>query len=235
MNSKKVLALSLILVLSLSVMAFGDDHVTKVEAFLAGNLNFNVDGEQWVPKDVDGSDLTPIIYKDRTYIPVRSLLEDKGVTVGYEAETRTVLLDYSTMAEIKPIDKASPLLMTAVMPDDGGGGGKATFKELSIKKNPNFEIETMEMTQEMNFDLSADAEIVIDGRKVETSIDELLAAESKWNLDATTMKINVETGLVEMISISTHDPDEAVASKIDIDGTIEISCCPLKIKIIVNF
>jgi hypothetical protein len=118
MNKRNILVLGIILVLSISVIAFGDSPVAKVEAFLAGDLNFNVDGEQWVPKDVDGSDLTPIIYKDRTYIPVRSLLEDKGVTVGYEAESRTVLLDYSTMNLMKPIDKASPLLMTSVISVD---------------------------------------------------------------------------------------------------------------------
>jgi len=237
MNTRKVLALSLVLVLSISVFAFGDDHVTKVEAFLAGDLNFDVDGEAWVPKDVDGSDLTPIIYKDRTYIPVRSLLEDKGVTVGYEADTRTVLLDYSTINVAKPIDKASPLLFDTLMADGSGGGsggGKVSYEEFSVEKNPNFDIESMEMTQEMNFDLDADADIILDGRSLEKSIDELLASENEWKLNSAKLLINQETGLVERIDISSGGSDAAAAA-IDIDVTLKITCCPLKATLIISF
>jgi hypothetical protein len=236
MNTRKVLALSLILILSVSVFAFGDDHVTKVEAFLAGDLNFNVDGEQWSPKDVDGSDLTPIIYKDRTYIPVRSLLEDKGVTVGYEADTRTVLLDYSTINIAKPIDKATPLLFDTMMVEGGGGGaGKVSMKELSIKKNPDFDIDSMEMTQEMNFSLSEEAKIVIDDRMIESSLDEILKSESSWNMNSAVLSINEETGEVEKISISTIDADDGSpnAAKIDID--IKISWPPWKVTITISF
>lgn len=235
MNTKKVLALSLILILSVSIFAFGDDHVTKVEAFLAGDLNFNVDGETWVPKDVDGSDLTPIIYKDRTYIPVRSLLEDKGVTVGYEADTRTVLLDYSTINIAKPIDKASPLLYDTLMIEGGGGGaGKVSLEEFTVEKNPNFNMSSMEMTQEMNFDLDADADIILDGRNLETSIDELLASENEFKLDSAKLLINKDTGLVERINISSSGSDDAAAA-LDIDVTLKITCCPLKATLIINF
>lgn len=235
MNSRKILALSLVLILSISVFAFGDDHVTKVEAFLAGDLNFDVDGEAWVPKDVDGSELTPIIYKDRTYIPVRSLLEDKGVTVGYEADTRTVLLDYSTINVVKPIDKSSPLIFDTLMVEGpGGGSGKATFKEFSVEKNTNFDIESMEMTQEMNFDLDADADIILDGRALETSIDELLANETEWKLNSAKLLINQESGLVERINISSGGADAAAAA-IDIDVKLKITCCPLKATLIISF
>lgn len=239
MNKRKVLALSLILILSVSVIAFGDNHVTKVEAFLAGDLNFNVDGQQWSPKDVDGSDLTPIIYKDRTYIPVRSLLEDKGVTVGYEAESRTVLLDYSTINVAKPIDKASPLLMTSVMARDEDSDGDGIddgmeYKELTIEKNPDFDIDSMEMTQEMSLNLSEKVEIEIDGRMIESSIDELLASETEWKLEASKFMINEETGLVEKINISSGGADAAAAA-IDIDVKLKITCCPLKATLIINF
>jgi hypothetical protein len=234
MNTRKVLALSLILILSVSVFAFGDDHVTKVEAFLAGDLNFNVDGEQWSPKDVDGSDLTPIIYKDRTYIPVRSLLEDKGVTVGYEADTRTVLLDYSTINVAKPIDKASPLIFDTLMVKGGGGAGKVSMKELSIQKNPDFGLESMEMIQEISLNLSEKVEIEIDGRMIESSIDELVASETEWSLDASKFMINEETGLVEKINISSGGAD-AAAAEIDIDVKLKITCCPLKATLIISF
>ena len=240
MNTRKVLALSLILILSISVFAFGDDHVTKVEAFLAGDLNFNVDGEQWSPKDVDGSDLTPIIYKDRTYIPVRSLLEDKGVTVGYEAESRTVLLDYSTINVTKPIDKASPLLMTTLMvrDDDSDGDGiddGMEYKELKIEKNPDFDIDSMEMTQEMSLNLSEKTELIVDGRMIEGSLDELLKSEISWDTESAVFTINEETNEVEKMSISTIDSDEATPGAAKIDIKVEVSWPPWKVKITITF
>jgi len=124
MKTNKLLIIIFTLVLVFSVVGFGNEAIEKIEAYLVSDLKFEVDGEEWSPKDVDGSPLIPLNFKGRTYVPVRSLLEDKGVTVGYEADTRTVLLDYST---IKPIDKASPLLMTVSKDGTGGGSGKATF------------------------------------------------------------------------------------------------------------
>jgi len=238
MNKRKVLALSMILILSISVIAFGDNHVTKVEAFLAGDLNFNVDGEQWSPKDVDGSDLTPIIYKDRTYIPVRSLLEDKGVTVGYEAESRTVLLDYSTINVSKPIDKASPLLMTSVMINDDDSDGDDIddgYQELTLEKNSNFEVEAMEMTQEMNFDLSEKVELEIDGRMIEGRLDELFESKSSWDMKSAVLSINQETGAVEKMSISTIDSDEETPGAAKLDIKVEVSWPPWKVKVTINF
>jgi len=235
MSKRKILVLGIILVLSISVIAFGDNHVTKVEAFLAGDLNFNVDGEQWVPKDVDGSDLTPIIYNDRTYIPVRSLLEDKGVTVGYEAESRTVLIDYSTIDDItqppiifdapgaeKSIDKASPLLMTTltVRDDDSDGDGisdGSEHKEITLKKNPDFDLKALEMTQEINFNLSESAVIEIDGKRTEMSLDELIATKTSWDTESAVFTINKETNAVEKMSVSTLTSDEAADDVIALD------------------
>ncbi|MGM0379824.1 MAG: stalk domain-containing protein [Bacillota bacterium] len=232
MNKRKFLAISMVLLLSISVIAFSDDHIEKIEAYLSDDLNFNVDGEKWEPKDVDGSDLSPILYNDRTYVPVRSLLENKGVTVGYEAETRTVLLDYSTIDIAKPIDKATPLIYDTKM-IEGGGAGKATFKELKIEKNPNFDIGSMEMTQEMNFTLSDDIVINVDGRKIDMNIDQLENNLYSWGMNSANLRINQETGNVEKINISSLNSDEAAAA--DIDIKIEIICCPLEAIITVNF
>lgn len=53
-----------------------------------------VDGEYWQPRDLDGTILYPIIYNGRSYVPVRALLENKGVKVDYDAVERTIILDY---------------------------------------------------------------------------------------------------------------------------------------------
>lgn len=234
MNKRKIISITLILALSISVFAFGDSHIAKVEAYLAGDLNFNVDGEQWQPKDTDGSDLTPIIYNDRTYIPVRSLLEDKGVTVGYEAATRTVLIDYSTI-NIKPIDKASPLIFDKVMVEGGGGAGKVSMEELTIKKNPDFSLDSMEMTSEMNFNLNESAEIEVDGITLEGSIDEIIQSQGTWSMDAATLDINEETGEVEKLSISTMDSDVSSDNALKLDIVIEITVGGVTITITVKY
>src|SRR6056297_3837803 len=129
MKTNKLLIIIFTLVLVFSVVGFGNEAIEKIEAYLVSDLKFEVDGEEWSPKDVDGSPLIPLNFKGRTYVPVRSLLEDKGVTVGYEANTRTVLLDYSTM---KPIDKASPLLMTVAHNGDVDGDG---IDDLTLERN----------------------------------------------------------------------------------------------------
>jgi len=90
------------------------------------------------------------------------------------------------------------------------------------------------MTQEMNFELDADADIILDGRSLEKSIDELLASENEWKLNSAKLLINQETGLVERIDISSGGSDAAAAA-IDIDVTLKITCCPLKATLIISF
>lgn len=68
--------------------------VQNINAQLANDMGFMVDGEMWQPKDVDGSLLSPIIYNGRSYVPVRALLEAKGVQVSYDEKTRTIILVY---------------------------------------------------------------------------------------------------------------------------------------------
>lgn len=226
---KKLLAMTLIAVLALSAIVYAADHVTKIEAYLVNDLNFNVDGSSWSPKEVDGSPLTPIIYNDRTYVPVRSLLEDKGVTVGFDADSRTVILDYST---IKHIDKSTPLLMQAIPSTTGGGGaGKATFRI-----NPDFEAVSIPMEQEYSFDLAQDAMIMVDGKEIEGSILELMMLAESWNMKSIEMDIDEASGEVKsasIISIGDSLDDQALARKIEVD--IEISGPPFKIKIRIRF
>lgn len=225
---KTLFAMTLIAVLTLSAVVYAADHVTKIEAYLVNDLNFNVDGSNWSPKDVDGTPLIPIIYNDRTYVPVRSLLEDKGVTVGFDSDTRTVILDYST---IKYIDKSTPLLMQASSMSSGGGAGKVTFKI-----NPDFESIVIPMEQEFSFDIAQDAVIMVDGKKIVGSIDELMKLAEGWNMKSIEMDIDDSSGAVKsasIVSIGDSVEDQELARKIDV--TIEISGPPFKITITIRF
>ncbi len=226
---KKLFVMTLIAVLTLSAVVYAADHVTKIEAYLVNDLNFNVDGSSWSPKEVDGSPLTPIIYNDRTYVPVRSLLEDKGVTVGFDADSRTVILDYSTMDYI---DKSTPLLMQSLAaPTGGGGAGKATFRI-----NPDFEPIAIPMEQEYSFDMAQDAMIMVDGKEIEGSIDELMMLAENWNMKSIELDIDEASGAVKSASITSigdSEEDQALARKFGIE--IEISGPPWKIKITIKF
>jgi hypothetical protein len=224
----KLLAVLLIALLMFSVVVYAAEDITKIEAYLVSDFKFSVDGSSWSPKDVDGSPLTPIIYKERTYVPVRSLLEDKGVTVGFDGNTRTVILDYSTF---KHIDKSTPLLMQAVPETGGGGAGKVSFR-----MNPDFESIKIPMEQEYSFDLAQDAMIMVDGVEVSGSMDELMKIAETWTMKSIDMDIDVASGAVKsasILSIGDSDEDQALARKIGIE--IEISGPPFKIKITIKF
>lgn len=88
------LIIVLVLILSFSVVSLGAVVVEKIDAYRADDMKFQVDGEMWQPKDVDGSPLAPIIYNNRSYVPVRALLEEKDVKVGFNEDSRTIILDY---------------------------------------------------------------------------------------------------------------------------------------------
>ncbi len=97
MKIKRFLMILIAVLMSVSVVAFGAVTILKVQATLASDLKFLVDGSVWSPKDVDGSALTPLLYNGRNYVPARAFLEDKGITVGYEKDTKTVQIDYQQL------------------------------------------------------------------------------------------------------------------------------------------
>lgn len=66
--------------------------VQQISANLATDIQFTVKGKAWAPKDADGSALYPIIYNDRTYLPVRAVGDALGVKVDWNNDTRTVIL-----------------------------------------------------------------------------------------------------------------------------------------------
>lgn len=190
-------------VLLISATAAGAVSITRIEAYLAEDFNFRVDGEAWSPKDVDGSDLTPIVYNDRTYVPVRSLLEEKGVGVDWDDDTRTVILDYST---IKEIDKASPLLLIndfgdTDSDDDGLDDGTETYL---VRGNPVYEDDgNVSVNPMYEFAVNNDTRIWVDGEKLTSSIDVLIRLKSQWEASETNVAVDSESGVARTVVITT--------------------------------
>ncbi len=80
--------------------------VQTITASLANDFKFTLNGEAWTPKDADGSTMAPIVYNDRTYLPARAIAEALGITVGWDAETRTVILgEPAAPVEEEPVEE----------------------------------------------------------------------------------------------------------------------------------
>ena len=232
MKANKLFIIILALVLVFSIVGFGNELIEKVEAYLVSDLNFEVDGEDWSPKDVDGSPLTPLNFNGRTYVTVRSLLEDKGVTVGYEDDTRTVLLDYSTM---KHLDKSSPYLAKALVDDDPMGAGMWGRIVYTIEKNPNFKLDSINMKQEITLEVSEDGKVYSwgDNRREEMSLKELASSDETLSIEKANFEINQETGLVTSMELYQSEENARLADGIHI--TIEVTHDPFKIHIIIEW
>lgn len=233
MKNKHILLIMIAVLLSFSLITFGADSMQKIQATMSGELKFLVDGQSWSPKDVDGSSLTPLLYNGRTYIPVKALLEDKGVTVGYDATNKTVLIDYST---ITGIEKSSPVLIKDVMASSGMGAGKATFKEFTITKNRELSPSAFHGELTYTYDLADNAVIMVDGKPIDMTLTDLAKAGTKWTM-GDSIRLGHDTALGNSLSSVEFTTDngqgESLNSKITI--TVEISYPPLRIKITVKF
>lgn len=94
MKRKVVLSFIMVAVItaSMTVGAFAAENLTEIKAYLNASLKFNLDGELWSPKDIEGNDVLPITYNGTTYLPVRSSAEALGLSVGWDDTTQTVTL-----------------------------------------------------------------------------------------------------------------------------------------------
>lgn len=81
---KKFLLFTLIFMLLLSsVSAFGAaDYITVV-----------IDGEELVPKDVNGNIVRPILQKGTTYLPVRAVAGALNLTIEWDSATKSVFIN----------------------------------------------------------------------------------------------------------------------------------------------
>ncbi|WP_179151854.1 stalk domain-containing protein [Oceanobacillus senegalensis] len=95
---KKVVAtaLSLTLVFGIAIGVSAAPVLEKVSAHLHHTMNFVLDGQEWTPTGQDGRDLTPIVYEETTYLPVRAVGEAVGIAVDWDQETQSVILGERT-------------------------------------------------------------------------------------------------------------------------------------------
>lgn len=230
MKTKVSFIIALVLILSLSLVSFGEMGIEELKAFMAKDMKFEVNGQMWQPEDVDGSPLYPIIYNGRSYVPLRSLLEDRDVDVDYDADRRTILIN----DPIDPDDeweeenkKQEPPKDTPQAPDYEPPLGKKSspfYVQTSeiggpYKEWPNYDIlfESLEtqvgpgMTTTIELDLADDAMFMVNGK--ETSLKELKEGQVDYYFiinpkDKITLGVDDKTKLVKSLAMDLK-PREA--------------------------
>jgi hypothetical protein len=91
-KKKLILIVTIFMVFSFASGVFASSTVQAITAYLAGDFKFTLNGESWQPRDVNGSEMSPIVYQNRTYLPVRAIGEALGVNIGWIDATRTVVI-----------------------------------------------------------------------------------------------------------------------------------------------
>jgi hypothetical protein len=241
MKSKISVIIVAVLILSLSVASFGAMGVEEIKAFMANDMKFQVNGEMWQPKDADGTAMYPIIYKDRSYIPVRALLEERDVKVDYDAKTRTIMLnDPDDPFDEDKNDWDPPRDTTEVPgyePPVGENSSPYYIQKSNIggpyKEWPNYDIlfETIKQPEgpgiisTIQMELADDAMLMINGK--ETNLKELKEGQIDYYFtispkDKITVGVDPKTKLLKslVMDVKLRDPSEKEKAMMMLEGEI---------------
>lgn len=103
MKKRLILVISLLMVFAFTAGVVANPAVQTITANLAADFKFVVNGESWQPTDADGSNLVPIVYNGRTYLPARAIGEALDVKVDWDDATRTVILGDAAAPVEEPV------------------------------------------------------------------------------------------------------------------------------------
>jgi hypothetical protein len=85
-----------------TALAAGDANVSAV---LSGTIKMKLFGDDFAPREDNGTYIKPISYNGRTYLPVRTLAEALDVPIEWDSGTRTVWIGGKT--ETVPISNTN--------------------------------------------------------------------------------------------------------------------------------
>lgn len=86
----------MVLMLTVINISIASSTKKEIQAIQDYSINMSLNNENFIAKEKDGTILAPIVYKDRTYLPVRQLAEVIGVSVDWDNNTKTVILHNET-------------------------------------------------------------------------------------------------------------------------------------------
>ena len=122
MKKRWIVLLATVMVFAFAAGAVAGPAVTNITANLANDFKFTLNGEAWTPTD-GGNAMAPIVYNDRTYLPVRAIAEALDIKVDWDEATRTVVLGEAAVAPVEeepaaPVEEepAAPAAELAIAP-----------------------------------------------------------------------------------------------------------------------
>ncbi len=92
---KRVISVAVVLsvivnVFTITALAVGGREI--ISAWLCRDVKMMWNGEEFTPTEDNGERIYPIIYNDRTYLPVRFVAEKAGINVGWDSNSNSVQL-----------------------------------------------------------------------------------------------------------------------------------------------
>ena len=73
-------------------IAYASGNMTAVTAYISDKLHISYNGGLYLMREADGSEIPALMYRDRTYLPVRAVAEISGALVDYDESTEEVIL-----------------------------------------------------------------------------------------------------------------------------------------------
>jgi hypothetical protein len=80
-----------------SLGAAASSNYEKIIAYLDNGIHLKLHGNDFKPIDSKGNAITPINYKDSTYLPLKAVAEAVGLPVQWDEKTRTASIGYSSI------------------------------------------------------------------------------------------------------------------------------------------
>ncbi len=94
-----------------SVFAVAKDLYKKIDV-IYNDIKIEIDGERFIPKDVNGNVVEPFIHNGTTFLPVRALATAFGKEVLWDDETYTVSLNSKTENQLDSENNESNIFVS---------------------------------------------------------------------------------------------------------------------------
>ena len=91
-----VFALCMVFILGIGAGAAGAAVREEITAAIEYEVKIKLNGKDFIPINVYGSPMYPIIYKGSNYLPVRALANALSVAVDYDPVNRVIYLEKKT-------------------------------------------------------------------------------------------------------------------------------------------
>ncbi|MDP4181567.1 MAG: stalk domain-containing protein [Bacillota bacterium] len=143
MKKKLVPILSVLLIFLLGVAVGASDSKKQyIKAVIDNTLKVVINGETFSVKDSDGTEIKPIIYNNRTYLPLRSVSEICNYNIDWDSKSNTIILDSANDTNDTPFkDSKDYNERPTITPGEKRDSGKVTTQtprptEIKITPKP---------------------------------------------------------------------------------------------------